>query len=167
MQWVPDEMEGEVFSGCGSRSRRRFLRGDVYPADFVVSRHLDDPLIAAEIRGLAEEAVLLGVDLDDPEIMGAWLKNLGKKIKSAFQKKKIKKISVSSDAGTAELGPSGINITSAKGKSSPAVSVPGLLTVNQADATGGMAEMLKNPMVISAGLGILALLLMQKKGGKK
>lgn len=146
MNWRPDEMNETTFSGNG-----RVNVSDLYPADFVASRQLDDPLVAAEIAGLADEGLLLGVDFDDPEIMGAWLKNLINKIKDRVKARKIG-VSVSTDTGVAQVGPGGVSYTDTS-----------TLPVSPVAPSAGMAEMFKSPLVIAAGVGILAILLLKKK----
>lgn len=129
------------------------LSGDFFPADAVASRHLDDPLISAEVADLVDEAELMGIDLDDPEIMGAWLKNLIGKIKKRVQKRKLKGVTLTTDQGTASLGPGGLTYQSNAAQSVPMAT----------GATGSMGEMVKNPMVIMAGVGLLVLIAMRKK----
>lgn len=158
MKYVADDMSGEAVSGRSrTRSRlirrRRMMAGEMTPADFVVSQHLDDPFVAAEIDQMVDQAEMMGVNLTDPEIMGTWLKDLVGKIKKKVQGKKGS-VSVNTGEGTATIGPQGINWTDNVPAVIPAVGTP----------AAKVAELVKNPIVIAAGIGIVAMLVMSKKG---
>lgn len=154
MKYFSDDMAGEIAGECRTRSglrrRRRAMSGELSPADFVVSRHLDDPFVAAEIDQMVDQAEMLGIDLTDPEIMGAWLKDLVNKIKN---KVKGKSASVNTGTGTVGIGPQGVTWTDNAPVALPATESP----------ASKVAELVKNPMVIAAGVGIVALLIMSKK----
>ena len=149
MRWSNDDFSGD--SGLMTRN--------LSPADFVASRHLDDPFVAEEVNGLIRSAEMMGVDLSDPEIMGAWLKDLIGKIKNKTKGKSVPEFSVSTTGGTAAVGPTGVTWTDAA--SVPTAAVPSI--------SDKMADMVKNPLVIGAGVGLLALLIMRRKrkGGKR
>ena len=152
MRWSNDDLSGD------SPVMTRGLTA----ADFVVSRHLDDPFVAAEVNDMIDRAEMMGVDLSDPEIMGAWLKDLVNKIKTKIKGIKgneVPKFQVSTEGGVASVGPEGVNWTdsSTLPTASPAPSV-----------SDKLADMVKNPLVIGAGVGLVALLLLRKrKGGKR
>ena len=144
-----------------------FINGEVYPADFVVSRQLDDPLVVEELMGLAEEAELMGIDLDDPEIMGAWLKNVIGKIKSRIKKRKGGSVSakINTGSGTLDVGPQGVQWTDPVKTTTSGIQAA--LNTPQMTAAAGVATALKNPWVIGAGAGLLFLMLTKKKGGRR
>lgn len=156
VSFFPDDM---TISGC----RRNYSGEDDSPADYIVSRQLDDPFVAAEFDEMARQAELLGIDLSDPEIMGAWLKNIINKVKARIKKRRAARgggggggIQVTTDAGTASIGPGGLSFTQ-----TPSGPVPG--SMMSPPSGGGISEMLKNPMVLAAGVGLLALLAMRKR----
>lgn len=115
--------------------------------------YFDDPLVSAELEGMVDEMELLGYDLDDPEMLGNVFKDLGAKIKSAFQKKK---------GGSLSISPAGISYTN------PVAPVP---TAPAPTAGGKVQEMLKNPLVLGgvavAAIGAVMLLKGKKKRGRK
>lgn len=59
-----------------------------YPAEIEISGYFADPFISAEIDEMVNDAELMGIDLDDPELMGAFLKNMFSKIKARIQARK-------------------------------------------------------------------------------
>lgn len=130
-------------------------------SDVIVDGYFEDPLISAELSGMIEEAELMGYDLNDPEMLGAWLKSLVTKIKKKVKGKKMPKVSVDTGTGTAQIGPEGITWTDQQAEAAEAAAVP-------ATTTGGMQGLLKNPLVIAAAVGLPLLLLgMKKKGGRR
>lgn len=148
-----------------------------YPAEVELMGVLDDPLTNAELDMILEEAELMGIDLDDPELMGFFLKKLINKIKARFKKKKKGAapspltptgLTVTTPAGTAKVGPGGVSFT---GKRPLMVTPTGaIVAAPESAAPGGIQAMLKNPMFLAAaGGGVLLLILMmqQKKRGKK
>lgn len=126
---------------------------------------LGDPFVAEEMDELSDllydRAEMLGIDPDDPEIMGGLITNLVKKIRDRIKKRKAKKssasVTVSTDSGTASLGPGGFSYTSTGALNQRFV---------PSSAASSFDEMLKSPMVLLAGAGLLFLLL-KKKGRKK
>lgn len=159
MRWTSDDFDGGV------------MGADVaipdYPAEIEVMGYFSDPLIAAEIDEMITDAELMGIDLDDPELMGAFLKNIIGKIKGAVQKRRAKKaaaggqastmptFSVQTGAGSAQLGPGGLTWTDPQA----ATTVPA-----GGAGAGGIADMLKNPLVLAGiGGGVLLLIMMMKK----
>jgi hypothetical protein len=147
--------QDEGSMGCGRMS------GYDSPADVIVAGYFDDPLISAELAGMVNEAELLGIDVDDPEIMGAWLKNLVGKIKSKIKAKKggqAPALSLSTSAGTANIGPNGVTWQDPANPN--AVSAP-------VGAMDKIKEQLKNPVVLAALIGVPVLfMVMRKKKGK-
>lgn len=158
MRWTSDDFDAAVMGD-------EMVIPD-YPAEIEVMGYFEDPLIAAELDDMLTDAELMGIDLDDPELMGAFLKNLIGKIKGRIQARRAKRqasgqpaasfptLSVATDAGSAQLGPGGISWTGPQ----PAGVAP-------APATGGgITEMLKNPMVLAGiGGGVLLLMFMMKR----
>lgn len=141
----------------------RCLKGNFNnTSDVIVDGYFDDPLISAELSGMIQEAEMMGYDLDDPEMLGAWLKNLVSKIKKKVKGKKMPKVSVDTGKGTAQIGPEGITWTDQQAaEAAEAAAVP-------ATTTGGMQGLFKNPLVIAAAVGLPLLLLgMKKKGGRR
>lgn len=161
MRWTSDDFDGGIMGGAD-------VSIPDYPADIEVMGYFDDPLIAAELEEMITDAELMGIDLDDPELMGAFLKNIIGKIKGAVQKRRAKReaaggqaggfpsFSVSTGEGSAQLGPGGLSWTGPQAAgAAPA-----------AGGTGGIADMLKNPLVLAGiGGGVLLLVLMMKKKG--
>lgn len=155
MRWTSDDM---IESGGIAED----LYIPDYPAEIEVMGYFQDPLLSAEIDSMLDEAEMLGIDLDDPELMGAWLKNLINKIKSRRAAKKaagtppatMPTINVQTGQGTASIGPQGVTWTD------PATGAP---STAAAAAPGGIAEMLKNPWVIGGGAAALLLLIMMMK----
>lgn len=161
MRWTSDDFDGGVM-GAETASIPD------YPADIEVMGYFDDPLIAAEIDEMITDAELMGIDLDDPELMGAFLKNIIGKIKGAVQKRRAKKaaaggqaqagfptFSVSTGAGSAQLGPGGLTWTDPQAAAVAPAPAGGM---------GNITEMLKNPLVLAGiGGGVLLLVMMMKK----
>lgn len=114
--------------------------------------YFDDPLVSAELEGMVDEMELLGYDLDNPEIMGNVFKDLGAKIKSAFNKKK---------GGSLSISPSGISYTNPVAPVAPAPAP---------SAGDKVKDALKNPLVLggvaAAAIGAMVLLKSKKRGKK-
>lgn len=120
--------------------------------------YASDPFVADE---LAEYAEMMGVDPDDPEAMEG-LKDFINKIKAKFKGKTVPKVNVNTEAGTVSVGPEGVNWSDAVPASVPATQTAG----------AKIADMMKNPLVIGAAVGLVALLIYKskksrKKGGKR
>lgn len=132
-----------------------------YPAEIELMGSFNDPLVLMGIDQALDEAILLGIDLDDPELMGGWIKNLIKKIKKrrAARKKSgqepapMPTISVDTGQGVAQVGPSGVTWTD-PAQAAAAAPVP---------AAGGIGDMLKNPWVLGGGAALALLLIMSMK----
>lgn len=166
MQWNPDDV---MMGGCA-----RISGVPDTPAEWIAENYYSDPMIQRELSGMVQEWELMGYDLEDSELMGAFLKTLVGKIKSRIQARKKKKsggtvptVSVKTESGTAQLGPGGLTFTSptAKGSASAKGVSVGPVSMPSTTSTGGIADMLKNPMVLAAAAGI-PLLLMMMKGRK-
>lgn len=168
MQWKPDEEEVESYLGGCSR----FSGIPDTPAQLIADDYFRDPFVQQEIRGMVDEWELMGYDLEDPELMGAFLKNIIGKIKKRIQARRAKRkgkapsVSVKTDSGTASIGPSGLTWTSPTTTGKVSSSGTQVTTGSAVPAaTGGITDMLKNPMVLGALVGVPILLMMMK--GKK
>jgi hypothetical protein len=163
MRWTSDDFDGGT------------MNSDIaipdYPADIEVMGYFSDPLIAAEIDEMITDAELMGIDLDDPELMGAFLKNIVGKIRGAVQRRKASKktgaktsipqVSISTGAGTAQIGPGGL--TWSDPQTGASIQSAGIMPTAK---TGGISEMLKNPLVLAGiGGGVLLLIMAMKKRG--
>lgn len=86
-----------------------------YPnMSFIISGMIDREL---------ENAELLGIDLTEPEMMGAWLKNLVGKVKKVVQKTKSGKgYSFTTPEGTVSLDSSGVQVLKPSSDSLPVAS---------------------------------------------
>jgi hypothetical protein len=113
--------------------------------------YFDDPLVTAELEGMVDEMELLGYDFDNPEFMGNVFKDLGNKIKSAFNKKK---------GGSLTIGPQGVQYLNPV---APTVPAP-------APAENKVQTMLKNPLVLGgaavAVIGLVVIMKKKKRGSK-
>lgn len=159
MRWTSDDFDG------GTMGAEMATIPD-YPADIEVMGFFSDPLIAAELDEMVTDAELMGIDFDDAELMGAFLKNLVGKIKGRIQQRKKEKaaagggstmptFSIDTGAGSAKLGPGGLTWTD------PAAAA---VAPAPAGGMGNIAEMLKNPLVLAGiGGGVLLLIMMMKK----
>lgn len=130
-----------------------------YPAELEVMGFFQDPLLSAELDTWIDEAELMGIDLDDPELMGGFIKNIIKKIKERRAKRKaageaapeIPTVNIQTGQGVAQIGPGGVTWTD------PATGKPSTTT---SALPGGIAEMIKNPWVIGGGAAALLLIIM-------
>ncbi len=152
-----------------------------YPVEIELMGFMQDPLIAAEIEGIIDEAELMGLDINDPELMGGLIKTLVKKIQGAIKRRRARKKAASAPAeipsfslqtpgGTAAIGPGGISWTGPQAaQAAAAAQAAGLQMVPassvQPAGTGGVTEMLKNPIVIAGLVGVPLLLIMMKRRG--
>jgi hypothetical protein len=138
-----------------------------------LKRFLRDPFIHGEIEGIVEDAELMGMDVDDPELMGGLIANVVKKIAGAVRKRRAAKagnssvpsFSVQTAQGTAALGPGGITWT---GQQNIPIGSTGmsLQTIPQSESI--MDKVKNNPalLAIPAG-GILLFMMMSKRKEKK
>lgn len=148
------EMSGKVRSKIGALKQRFKKR-----LTAAAKKHVNNPRTKKHVRSIVRQAKMSGVDFNNPEIMGNWLQDIGKKFKAAINK--TKSVQLTTDRGTAQVGPGGITWTDQKQE---AENAPGEV---QQSTTSGLSEMLKNPMVIGAGISLAALLLSKRKGRKK
>lgn len=130
-----------------------------YPAEIELLGAFRDPLVLMGIDQMLDEAISQGIDLDDPELLGGWLKKLIGKIKKrrAARKKSgqpapIPTVSVDTGQGVAQVGPGGVTWTD------PVTQAP-----VAAPATGGIGDMLKNPWVLGGGAALALLLIMSMR----
>lgn len=134
-----------------------------YPTDIELMGAFNDPLIMLGIDQAIDEAVMLGIDLDDPELMGGWLKKLIKKVKKRRAKRRSKgnvvmpTVSIDTAQGQATIGPDGVTWID------PATGMQTVGTPGAQPQSGGIADMLKNPMVLGGGAAALLLLVIMMK----
>ncbi len=139
------------------------LRGDQFDntSDVIVNGYFEEPLVAAEISDMMRDAEMMGIDLDDPEMLGAWLKNLINKVKTNIQKRKKGKaksspvVSISTGKGTANVGPDGLTYTE-----NASQVIPSSQSSSIQSATQGL---FKNPMFIAAAIGLPLIMFMKKR----
>lgn len=131
------------------------------PAELISASYFEDPLISAEIDAMMETAELMGIDPDDPELMGNFLTDLVKKAQSAL--KKVKNVKLETGAGTTTIGPGGqISYTGTQPAATARATVP-----QPVKKSGGVADLLKNPAILAAIVGVpLLIILMKKRKGK-
>lgn len=137
-------------------------------------RFLKDPFIHGEINGLVEDAELMGMDFEDPELMGGLIANVVKKIATAVRKRREKKaasgnssipsFSIQTSQGTAALGPGGLTWT---GQQNIPIGNTGmsLQTVPQSETI--MDKLKSNPALLAIPAGLILFMVMSKRGEKK
>lgn len=85
-----------------------------------LQRFMNDPFIHHEIMGMVDDAELMGIDINDPEMMGGLIQNVIKKISTAVRKKREERqknnsaapaFSLSTPQGVASIGPGGVQWT--------------------------------------------------------
>lgn len=151
----------------------RRMSGDTpdYPEQIIYRDYPFPPKVSAGIgrlaRGVVDQAELMGFDINNPELMGAFVANIVGKIKKAIAQKTekgqsaIPSVSVSIPGkGAAQLGPGGVSWVGTRPQDSGSVSVQ-----TGVAPSSGVSDLFKNPIVIGAAIGIPLLLMM--KGGKK
>jgi hypothetical protein len=159
-------MSGKIRSKMGAlkqRFKKRITNAAKrvkHPRTKAAEKHVNHPRTKRGLLSIVKSAQKMGVDFNDPEIMGNWLQDIGKKFKTAINK--TKSVQLTTDRGTAQLGPGGITWTDQQQQQ--AENAPG--EVVQASASG-LSDMLKNPMILGAGISLAALLLSKRKGRKK
>lgn len=139
-----------------------------------LKRFLKDPFIHGEINGIVEDAELMGMDIEDPELMGGLIQNVVKKIAGAVRKRReakaksgssnIPSFSIQTGQGTAALGPGGLTWT---GQQNIPIGNTGmsLQTVPQSESI--LDKIKSNPalLAIPAG-GLILFMVMSKKRGE-
>lgn len=140
-----------------------------------MKRFLKDPFIHGEINGMIEDAELMGIDIDDPELMGGFIVNIAKKIGAAVRKRRAAKASSGSSGmpsfsmqtaqGTAAIGPGGLTWT---GQQNIPIGNTGMSLQTMPQSESIMDKIKSNPalLAIPAG-GLILFMVMSKKGGKK
>jgi hypothetical protein len=140
-----------------------------------LKRFLKDPFIHGEICGIVEDAELMGMDLNDPELMGGLIANVVKKIATAVRKRRAKKASsgqstipqftMQTSQGTAALGPGGLTWT---GQQSIPIGNTGMALQTMPQSETIMDKIKNNPalLAIPAG-GIVLFMMMSKRKEKK
>lgn len=148
-----------------------------YPVEVELMGFMQDPLIAAEIDGIIEDAEEMGLDMNDAELMGGLISAIVGKIKTAVKKRRARKAAASSPApvsqgfqlstpqGTAAIGPGGISWTGVQPGRNVAMQLPGQpgQYYPAPQSSGGITDMLKNPLVIAGIVGIPVLFMLMKR----
>ena len=141
-------------------------------------RYMRDPFIHHQISGMVEDAELMGMDLDDPELMGGLISNVVKKIATAVRKRREKKkaagestaiptFSMQTTAGTAQLGPGGLTWTGAPGvQNSLPIGTTGYQIAPVQQSTSILDKIKSNPALIAGAIGIPVLLMMMSRRGE-
>ncbi len=160
IDFIPDDdfvgCDGCGLSGSRLQKLKKRVKGKLTKA---VRRHVKSRSAKKHIAGIVRGARRMGVEIDDPEVMGTWIQDVAKKIKKAV--KKTKSVQFTTDKGTAQLGPAGVTWTDKQAEE--AAASPSVVE----SSASGITDMLKNPLVIG-GLSLAALfLLKKKKGGKR
>lgn len=125
------------------------------PSRFITMHCMTDPFINAEVNRLVDRAVMLGVDLSDPEMMGNFFTDLWGKISSGAKGAlKDTNISITQPQGTTTITDKGVDFTSAEQQAAQqaALNQPKVFT-----------DYLKNPYVIAGMIGIPLLLIILSK----
>ena len=128
------------------------MRENITPADIIVSGYFDEPMIAAELRNMAKEAILMGVNLNDPELMGSWLTELGEKVKK--QVEDIKSVSINTKQGQANIESGGITYTD---------TVKPAITTSVSSSSASQFDFLKNPFFLISIAGLIISMMRGKK----
>lgn len=141
-----------------------------------MKRFLKDPFIHGEINGLVEDAELMGIDIDDPELMGGLIQNVVKKIAGAVRKRREEKaksgqsssfpsVSIQTGQGTAALGPGGLTWT---GQQNIPIGNTGMSLQTTPQSETIMDKIKSNPALLAIPAGAMMLLMvMSKRGNKK
>lgn len=139
-----------------------------------MKRFLRDPFIHGEINGIVEDAELMGMDLEDPELMGGLIQNIAKKIGAAVRKRREQKaasgsstfpsFSIQTGQGTAALGPGGLTWT---GQQNIPIGNTGmsLQTVPQSETI--VDKIKSNPLLLAIPAGLLLFMVASKRRGQK
>lgn len=136
----------------------------LYDPDMVL---LGGMMVYPESQAVLEEelerAELMGYDLDNAELMGAWLKKvakrIAKRIKARIRARKGKPLTVSTPKGQVTIGPGGVRYTTATPDTAAypvarSAAIPG----------GGMLDMVKrNPLLLAIPAGLLVLVLLRRR----
>jgi hypothetical protein len=138
------------------------IRNINYPIDIElmgIPESFDD-----DLESIVNDAELMGVDFNDPELMGGFIKKLVKRLKKRIRARKKKRggkrrtFSVSSSEGTATLGPGGLNITRS-GVTPGTGGLPGFMQ----PVKSGVGGLFENPMMLLLPAGLLVMMMLKKK----
>jgi len=127
----------------------RYANDDIDTGTMELMGFFGDPLINSEINSLVHNAANMGVDFSRPEVMHGFFSSLNEKIKNALGGKSI---TIDTGSGTAKVGEGEISYTQTKPETE-------LVTIPQ---TGGVVDMLKNPVILGTIIGVPVLLLLLK-----
>lgn len=141
-----------------------------------LQRFMKDPFIHREVMGMVEDAELMGVDFDDPEIMGGFIQNVAKKIATAVRKRREARqaknepapsFSVQTPQGTAALGPGGISWTGQVPSNIPIGNTG--YQIAPVQQQGSIFDKIKeNPALLAlAGIPIVLLMMKPKRSEQK
>lgn len=141
-----------------------------------LKRFLKDPFIHGEIDGIIEDAELMGIDIDDSELMGGLIQNVVKKIAGAVRKRREAKaksgqstsfpsLSIQTGQGTAALGPGGITWT---GQQNIPIGNTGMSLQTTPQSETILDKVKNNPALLAIPAGAMMLfMVMSKRGSKK
>lgn len=141
-----------------------------------MKRFLKDPFIHGEINGIVEDAELMGMDIEDPELMGSLIQNVVKKIAGAVRKRREAKaksgqsssfpsVSIQTGQGTAGIGPGGITWT---GQQNIPIGNTGMSLQTTPQSETIMDKIKSNPALLAIPAGAMMLfMVMSKRGSKK
>jgi len=140
-----------------------------------LKRFLRDPFIHGEIDGMIEDAELMGIDIDDSELMGGLIQNVGKKIAGAVRKRREAKaksgqstsfpsLSIQTGQGTAALGPGGITWT---GQQNIPIGNTGMSLQTTPQSETIMDKVKNNPALLAIPAAGLVLFMTISKRGKE
>lgn len=130
MQYVPDDVDVEMMG------------------------YMNDPLVRRQMGAIINNAGSYGIDLQDPENMGGFFSDFGKKFKDIVSGNT--KISVTTDKGSVSAG--GGQLTLQQG-TAPSTAV--------APSSVGIMQYLKNPYIVAGLIGVPLLLVILSKQKKK
>jgi len=148
--------------------RRAYRTIESHPG---MKRFLTDPFIHGEINGIIEDAELMGIDIDDSELMGGLVANIAKKIGAAVRKRRAAKsgsgmpsFSMQTSQGTAGLGPGGLTWT---GQQNIPIGNTGMSLQTSPQSETIMDKIKNNPALLAIPAGGLILFMVMSKRGKK
>jgi len=137
-----------------------------------LGRFKRDPFVHGEILGIIEDAEMMGIDIDDPEMMGG-IVDVVKKIAGAIKKRRQSKkssgssaptVSVQTSQGTAALGPAGLSWTGSIPQNIP-IGTTGMALQTMPQQETILDKIKANPALLAgiAAVPIMFMLMSRKK----